>query len=366
MWLNRPSAVRAFHLAHTQRELLERYHFDPRLVRGIQRSKLELVWDRVADVPRYRDEPGVLARDLSMVPVMEQDELTAEPEAFLRPGLTGPIAYHESSGTTSVPTPTPRAAEDTIANAIAVSSLWHTVLTAEPQRVASLLPSDVTPVGNFVAAVNEYLGHTFLRCYPGVAGICDFDRLARLFGGYRPTVLFGVPGVLARWSRILESHGTLAEVSSSVRAILLLGEVSLPGQRATLSEDWSAAVFDASYGSTETGTIAATCRVGGLHLLEMGHMLEVRRAGELLPARPGASGELVTTTLNNVARPLLRYATGDLVDVLTGRCECGIPLPLVRVHGRGADRVALNGSAGRAGWRTAHRSAVTSGGSARR
>ena len=343
MWLNQPAAVRTFNLAHTQRELLESFKFDPQMVRGIQRAKLVAVWEHAAAVPRYRDEPGVLARDLTLLPVVEKDELKADPDAFLRTGLTGPISYYESSGSTGVPTPTPRTAKDTIANAIGVSSLWRTVLTDEPQRVAALLPSDVAPVGDLVAAVNEYLGHTFLRCYPFAVGICDFDRLERIFGRYRPTVLFGAPGVLAQWSRILKTRGTLAEVSASVRAIMLLGEVSLPSQLVRLGRDWSAGVFDASYGSTETGTIAATCGDGGLHLLEMGHLLEIRRDGELLPARPGVSGELVTTTLNNTARPLLRYATGDVVDVLAGPCSCGIPLPLLRVHGRGAERVEVGG-----------------------
>ncbi|WIX91449.1 phenylacetate--CoA ligase family protein [Amycolatopsis sp. DG1A-15b] len=343
MWLNRLSAVQAFQVAHAQRELLEGCAYDPLVVRGIQRAKLAALWERADRVPRYAADPAIRDRRFEDVGVLEKDELKADPTGFLATGVKGPIGYYESSGSSGRATPTPRTAEDTITNVIGVGSLWRTVLTGEPDRVAALLPSDVAPVGDFVAAVAEYLGHTFLRCYPFATGICDFDRLDRLFRGYRPTVVFGAPGVLTQWTRVLKTTGALADVTAGVRAVMLLGEVSLPGQRAKLAADWSAKVFDASYGSTETGTIAATCGDGGLHLLESGHLVELRRGDKLVPAAPGESGELVTTTLNNHARPLLRFATGDAADILPDLCRCGLGLPLLRVHGRRAEQVTVGG-----------------------
>jgi phenylacetate-CoA ligase len=121
--------------------------------------------------------------------------------------------------------------------------------------------------------------------------------------------------------------------------------VSLAAQRRKLGLDWGADVLDASYGSTETGTIAATCEHGRLHLLQHGHLLEVRDGDTVRPLEPGVSGELVTTTLNNFARPLLRYATGDVVEVSRRPCPCGLSLPTVRVRGRGVDGLTLRGSA---------------------
>ncbi|MGC9665122.1 hypothetical protein ACNTMW_01040 [Planosporangium sp. 12N6] len=342
MWLNDPGARAAFETADAEVRYLEEAGFAPEAVARVQRDKLDRLWDRARHVPYYTGLPGVAERDLARLPVTGKDVLKARPADFVRADLPPIAKYYESSGSSGRPTPTPRLAEDTITNVIGVSALWRRALGDEPSRVAALLPSDVVPVCDFVAATCEYLGHALLRCYPFSLGICDWDRLEALFAGYRPERVFAAPGVLAQWTRILKSRGTLAETRASVRTVLLLGEVSLPGQRRRLARDWGADVLDASYGSTETGTIAATCDRGSLHLLPHGHLLELRGAdGAVRPLAPGGAGELVDTTLNNYARPLLRFGTGDRVDLPAQPCACGLPLPTLRVHGRGAERVPV-------------------------
>lgn len=341
MWWLNPQARRAFDTAIGHRDDLEASGFDDGVIRRIQRDKLDLLWDRAASVPYYRALPQLAARRLDALPVTGRDVLKARPHDFLYDGAGAAVKYYESSGSSGRPTPTPRLVEDIIHNVVGVSVLWRRVLGDAPSRVASLLPSDVVPVGDFVAGACEFLGHQMLRAYPFSTGMCDWDRLAALFGAYRPERMFAAPGVLAQWTRILKTRGTLAEVRASVATVLLLGEVSLPAQRRKLAIDWQAEVVDASYGSTETGTIAAACERGGMHLLSHGHVVELRRGDEVAPATPGATGELVDTTLNNYARPLLRYGTGDVVDVHADPCPCGLPLPAIAVQGRGADQVLL-------------------------
>jgi phenylacetate-CoA ligase len=345
VWLTDPAARAAFSQAHCQLELLEATGFAPDVVARIQREKLALLWGRARSVPYYRELPGVDDCDLAGLPVTAKDLLKADPAAFARTDLGIGLKYYESSGSSGRTTPTPRLAEDIIHNAIGVAGLWRRALGREPRRVAALLPSDVVPVCDFVAGVCEYLGHALMRSYPFTVGMCDWDRLDALFAGFRPDAVFVAPGVLAQWTRVLKSRGRLAEVRASVRTVLLLGEVSLEAQRRKLALDWKADVLDGSYGSTETGTIAATCERGRLHSLLPGHLLEVRDADGVHPLAPGSSGELVTTTLNNYARPLLRYGTGDIVDVAAEPCGCGLSLPTVRVRGRSVDGVTLRGRA---------------------
>ena len=344
MWLSNPAACDALRSANIQLELLEHSGYAAPLVGDLQRDKLARLWERADHVPHYRGLPGWGHRDLSRLPVTEKDDVKTRPDDFTRDDLGAPLKYYESSGTGGRPTPTPRLAEDIIHNVVGVAGLWRRVLGNEPSRVVAVLPSDVVPVCDFVASTCEYLGHTLLRSYPFSVGMCDWDRLEALFTSYRPRHVFAAPGVLLQWTRILKSRGRLEQTCASVDTIMLLGEVSMPAQRRKLMADWGAGVFDASYGSTETGTIAATCERGGLHLLLTGHHVELRSRGVVEPAAPGASGELVVTPLNNYARPLLRYATGDLVDIGAGPCPCGLPLPLVRVRGRGSDGIALRGT----------------------
>lgn len=343
MWFRDPSARSAFERAHACIGDLEREGFAAQAVLAVQAEKLAALWERAEESPYYRGLPGVAARDLSAVPVTEKDRLKTASAEFARAGLERFAKYYESSGSGGLPTPTPRLADDMIHNVIGVSPLWRRALGDTYCRVAMVLPSDVVPVGDFVSSVCEYLGHSVLRCYPFTTGICDFDRLEQLFRGYRPDALFAAPGVLAQWTRVLKGRGTLTEIRAAVRTVMVLGEVSLPTQRDKLAADWQADVYDASYGSTETGTIAATCGGGRLHVLPHGHILELRRGDETGPAEPGGTGELITTTLNNFARPLLRYATGDIVDILAEPCRCGLALPCLRVHGRRSDRVEFGG-----------------------
>jgi phenylacetate-CoA ligase len=123
---------------------------------------------------------------------------------------------------------------------------------------------------------------------------------------------------------------------------MLLGEVSSRPARTRLGASWDGMALDASYGSTETGTIGAACEHDRMHLLLAGHILEVRNDQGIQPALPGVTGELVTTTLNNFARPLIRYATGDVVSIEDGAaCPCDIPLPTVAVHGRSAESIRV-------------------------
>lgn len=352
MWLTDPSALAAFRTAHAHLQVLEASSYAPVVTERIRHEKLAMVWGRARSIAHYADEPGFAACDLAQLPVTSKDQVKSDPDRFARTDLSGVLKYYESSGSSGRTTPTPRTAADIIGNAISVAGLWRRSLGLEPRRVAALLPSDVLPVGDLVSAACEYLGHSLLRSYPFTLGICDWDRLEGLFLSYRPDAVFAAPGVLAQWTRVLKSRGRLAEVSASVRTVLLLGEVSLAAQRRKLGQDWNAQVLDASYGSTETGTMAAACEHGALHLLTAGHLFEIRDGAETRPltidqadAQGGEqTGELITTTLNNYARPLLRYGTGDLVQVgAATSCPCGLSLPIVEVQGRGDDGIVWRG-----------------------
>jgi phenylacetate-CoA ligase len=62
---------------------------------------------------------------------------------------------------------------------------------------------------------------------------------------------------------------------------------------------------------------------GGTHLIESEFIAEVidPHSGAVLP--PGERGELVITNLGRWGFPVIRYRTGDLVQVNTEPCGCG-------------------------------------------
>lgn len=131
----------------------------------------------------------------------------------------------------------------------------------------------------------------------------------------------------------------------SVQTIMLLGEVNTQPFRQRLARWWQCEVFDASYGSTETGTLATVGEDQQMRLACTTNYFELLlEDGQLVPLAQGLSGRLVVTPLNLYARPLLRLDTGDSVTI-SGACEAGQLSPSLLINGRDNDAVVVGGVA---------------------
>ena len=82
----------------------------------------------------------------------------------------------------------------------------------------------------------------------------------------------------------------------------------------------------------------------GLHIWEDYYIVEIVDPDTLEPVPEGEVGELVLTTINREAMPLLRYRTRDLTRILPGECPCGRHhARLDRMKGRSDDMIILKG-----------------------
>lgn len=98
------------------------------------------------------------------------------------------------------------------------------------------------------------------------------------------------------------------------------------------------------YGMTETAFGAGVqCMAReGFHLRDADLMLEIVHPITGQPLAPGDEGEIVITTLQKRAMPLIRYRTGDKGRMLEHPCPCGGILPrLAKVTGRVDDEIEL-------------------------
>ncbi|MFL6110518.1 MAG: phenylacetate--CoA ligase family protein [Catenulispora sp.] len=306
------------------------------------RSKISECWARAQAAPAYRDLGRYSWEAFTALPPTTKDRLKADPWDFVAAPLAQSAKYYETTGTTGRPTPTPRLVQDIVWNAVSVANAWGDVIGPE-DRVLSLLPSDVVPVGDLVVSVCEYLDVPVARGYPFATGISDWDRVASLIASFEPTVLFLAPGVALQATGLYLKRGHLKDLSRSVRSMMLLGEVCVPALRDRLGQWWGARAHDASYGSTETGTLAATCGAGRLHLLTGANYFEIADDAGLRPLTGQDTGRLVVTPLNLYARPLLRFDTGDQVSI-SDSCDCERGTPVVTVHGRSTDGLAIAGT----------------------
>jgi phenylacetate-CoA ligase len=82
----------------------------------------------------------------------------------------------------------------------------------------------------------------------------------------------------------------------------------------------------------------------GLHVYEDYFLPEIISPDTLKQVPEGETGELVFTTLNKEALPLIRYRTKDLTSIDYGPCECGRTLARIsRFKGRSDDMLIIRG-----------------------
>jgi phenylacetate-CoA ligase len=281
----------------------------------------------------------VLTKTLSSVPLLDRGDLQARShDAFTRQ-VTGFLHYYESSGTTGDPVAAPKAVDDLVVNTMNIGEMWGRFLDPSDSALI-LINGPFAPAGYQFEKVLEYLGVLSMRLWvDNVTG--DYTRVLRLSENLRANVYVGTA------SRLLELvHFALRNDTPPPRfdRLLLMAEQTGDALLQHLEQLTGATAFVASYGSSETGTTAVTCERGSLHLQLQSYLLELHdeRGTRLVSDRPD-SGELVVTTLDLPARPLVRYRTGDLVEMTGEPCRCGLALPVIRTLGRRQDVITLGG-----------------------
>jgi len=161
----------------------------------------------------------------------------------------------------------------------------------------------------------------------------------------KATCVIGLPVQMLRLA--MQESPFAKSVMRRLRAIVLCSDHVPESLVRTLRRRSEADVFE-HYGMTEMGLGGGVdCEAHmGYHLRETDLYFEIvdPETGEPLPE--GEIGEVVFTTLNRTAMPLIRYRTGDVSRFVPGECGCGTILKrLERVRGRidGEVRVGASG-----------------------
>lgn len=293
----------------------------------------------LAHSPYYRSAPGwrpVRHMDeLADLPfTRRQDVQDAYPFGFLATGRERLVRYAESTGTSGRPCASYATRRDWLINNLDVSLSWAGLLTSS-DVLAVAVPYELTYVGADIDRVAELLGVPVISV--GVNNnLCSWPRVIELMRSYSVTALFCSPTRAIRLSYIAEEAGLDPLRDLEVKKIICVGETSSKAKRECIARRWGASVYN-HYGMTEVMAVAVPCPEGGLHLCEGRLFVEVIDPETLAPARAGAPGELVITSLTSEAMPLLRYRTGDLVLLDTPPCPCGNPQRSIQQLGRVSD-----------------------------
>jgi len=159
-------------------------------------------------------------------------------------------------------------------------------------------------------------------------------------------VLHAIPSYASRIYEVMKDEGVDPRKDTNLRVLCIGAEPHSEEQRQRIEENLGVKAYN-SYGISEMmgPGVAFECQEqNGLHIWEDYFIVEIIDPVTLKPVPDGELGELVLTTINREAMPLLRYRTRDLTRILPGDCPCGRHHKrLARLQGRSDDMMILKG-----------------------
>ena len=218
----------------------------------------------------------------------------------------------ETTGTTS---PVPKRvffSRREIADMGRLSAIWlHVLGMRTADRVVSAFDCSF-----WVSPYVLRAGLDLLGCFHVEAGKIEPGEFYDRARAYRPTVIFGEPSWMIRFSDIARTRGTWP-----LKFLFAGGENISESARREVEEIWGSPLY-LNYGQTESfGALGAECRLkNGYHRNDLYFFFEVKD-----PDADGY-GEIVYTTLSQRAMPLIRYRSSDLSTIVNSPCGCGISM----------------------------------------
>jgi phenylacetate-CoA ligase len=170
----------------------------------------------------------------------------------------------------------------------------------------------LTPGGLMMESGALALGCTV---FPG--GVGNTELQLQAIADLRPEAYVGTPSFL---KILVEKAAETKTPIASLQKALLGGEAFPPSLRDWLIERGIQAYQ--CYATADLGLIAYETSAREGLVLDEGVIVEIVRPGSGDVVADGEVGEVVVTTLNP-DYPLIRFGTGDLSAVLTGRCPSG-------------------------------------------
>ena len=248
---------------------------------------------------------------------------------------------HSSSGTTGNPTVVLHTQRDLDEWAEAVARcLW--MVGSRPDDVFQ----NSAGYGMFTAGLGFQYGaeRVGMLTVPAAAG--NTTRQIKFIRDFGTTVLHAIPSYASRIYEVMKAEGVDPRRDTSLRVLCIGAEPHSEEQRQRIEQNLGVKAYN-SYGISEMmgPGVAFECpEQDGLHIWEDYFIVEIIDPVTLQPVPDGEMGELVLTTINREAMPLLRYRTRDLTRVLGRSCPCGRNhVRLDRMRGRSDDMMVLRG-----------------------
>ncbi len=296
------------------------------------RALLDELWGKNLFYTRKLKAAGVEPRDLrslddlARLPMTFKGELMEDQTAHPPFGanLTYPLEayarFHQTSGTSG----TPLRVLDTDESWDWWGRCWGHVLCG-----AGLTASDrifmAFSFGPFIGFWAAVEGARKIGALMVPGGGRDSPQRLELMRDSGATALCCTPTYALRLAEVAREVGFDLR-SIPMRSTVHAGEpgANVPATKKRIEEAWGAKCYDHA-GASEVGAHSFECEAqpGGTHLIESEFIVEVFDKFTGKPVAEGERGELVITNLGRWGWPIIRYRTGDVVQLNTQKCACG-------------------------------------------
>ncbi len=317
----------------------------------LQVERLVISLDRAVNSPYYRKDPEIqqiIKSGLSSVehirelPFTTKEQLRNDfPWGFLAANKKEVVRLHSSSGTTGNPTVVYHNRHDL--------DSWANLM-ARSLYAAGIRDTDVFQnicgYGLFTGGLGFQYGVERLGCLSIPAGAGNSLRQIKLMRDYGTTAAHAIPSYLGRLYEVFKEEGLDPHKDTNLHTLVIGAEPHTEEHRQRIEEMFGVKAYN-SFGLSEMNGpgVAFECtEQNGLHIWEDAFLVEIINPITLLPVQDGEIGELVMTTLDRQAMPLIRYRTRDLTRFLPGTCKCGrTHRRLDRIAGRSDDMFIIKG-----------------------
>jgi phenylacetate-CoA ligase len=226
---------------------------------------------------------------------------------------------------------------------------WRRVWADHVYPAAGVTPEDrvflAFSFGPFIGFWSAFGGTEELGALAISGGAMTTEQRVRSMVEMGATVLCSTPTYALRLAEVAQESG-VDLVASPLRVTVHAGEpgASVPGTRDAIERAFGASCFDHT-GMTELGPTGFSCsQRDGVHMVESEFVFEVIPEGAE-DASETQTGELVATNLGRWGSPLVRYRTGDRVELSREPCSCGSTYAKILggVRGRVDDMFTVRG-----------------------
>ena len=261
--------------------------------------------------------------DLSKLPITTKEDLQRNNDDFICVDKRKIIDYVTTSGTMGKPVTF--ALTDKDLDRLAYNEATSFASAGVTEDDTLLLTTTIDR--RFMAGLAYFLGARKLgagivRVGSGLPAL-QWDTIERV----APTVLIAVPSFIFKLIEYAKKNG-IDYQNSSIKKAVCIGEslrnsdfsLNTLGQKIT--DLWDIELYS-TYASTEMSTAFTECEHGrgGHHHPELIITEILDEQGHPVPK--GQAGEVVISTLQMEAMPLLRFKTGDICEWHQDECPCG-------------------------------------------